>query len=123
MSEGAEPDGDRDHTVLHIESNLKRILTLEKRSNTPPSLRISCNDPVLVEKVASLTTKVAELERLILLRPAAPSPPRATSRPPPGTSSTTSPTPSGPHESLAQVTNKKAQKAKPTTPPTPAAPV
>ncbi|KAL0630580.1 hypothetical protein Q9L58_010574 [Maublancomyces gigas] len=72
-------------------------MTLEKRSKTPPSPTKCRNGPALVEKVATLTNKVAELERLILL-PA-------------------------PQQSWAQVANRKAPKAKPATLPTPAAPV
>ncbi|KAL0630640.1 hypothetical protein Q9L58_010511 [Maublancomyces gigas] len=82
MSEGGEESElELDPTALLLKTILNRIMTLEKRSKTPPSPTKYRNDPALVEKVATLTTKVAELERTMSLRPTTLPPPRATGRP------------------------------------------
>ncbi|KAL0630313.1 hypothetical protein Q9L58_010840, partial [Maublancomyces gigas] len=47
VSEGGETDGEGENAVLLIESILKSILTLEKRSKTPPSPTKLRNNPTL----------------------------------------------------------------------------
>ncbi|KAL0630761.1 hypothetical protein Q9L58_010389 [Maublancomyces gigas] len=96
-------------------------MTLEKRSKTRLSPTKYRNDPALVEKVATRTTKVTELERLILLLLAAPPPP-ATGRPPRGFQHHL-PTASGPPAILGPGRQQECPKANPVTSPTPAAPV
>ncbi|KAL0630652.1 hypothetical protein Q9L58_010499 [Maublancomyces gigas] len=122
IREGGESELEMDPTALLLKTILKRIMALEKRSKTPPPPTKYHNDPALVEKLATLTTKVAELERKF--RTAPPLPP-ATGRPPPGLPATPPAPAAVPKNSWAQVASRKANKpaTKTTAPPTPVAPV
>ncbi|KAL0630542.1 hypothetical protein Q9L58_010611 [Maublancomyces gigas] len=82
MSE-AESTTEMDPMAQLLQTVLKRIIALDRREKTPPTPTKYHNDPALVEKVATLTTKVAELERLIFFIPRNPPLPPATGRPPP----------------------------------------
>ncbi|KAL0630519.1 hypothetical protein Q9L58_010634, partial [Maublancomyces gigas] len=105
--------------VTHL---FNRIKKLERATKTPPPPTKYHNNPALVEKLAILTTKVAELERKFRT---APPPPPTTGRPPPGLRALPPPPAASPKNSWAQVASKKASKptTKNPTTTTPAAPV
>ncbi|KAL0630331.1 hypothetical protein Q9L58_010822, partial [Maublancomyces gigas] len=89
--------------VTHL---FNRIKKLERASKIPPPPTKYHNDPALVEKLAILTTKVAELEKTNLLRIIqAPAPPPATGRPPPGLPAPPPPPTSAPKNSWTDNNN------------------